>query len=97
MIILIHQVLLEKKAKQDLMLVPPHIVRKFMGWVLYVESFGIREARLVKSFHDEPLKGSRKGQRSIRLNRSYRAIYIELSQNEIAIINVIEVNKHDYS
>ena len=92
----VNKVLLEKHSKQDLILVPSHIVRKFMGWVLYVESFGIREARLVKSFHDEPLKGNRRGQRSIKLNRSYRAIYIELSQNEIEIINVIEVNKHDY-
>ena len=92
----VNQVSLDKQAKQDLNLMPPNIIRKFMGWVIYVESFGIREARLIKSFHDEPLKGNRTGQRSIRLNRSYRAIYVEVSKYEVEIINVIEVHKHEY-
>ncbi len=45
-------------------------------------------------YHDEPLKGQRIGQRSIRLSKSYRAIYIE--HNDDIIIEVIEVNKHEY-
>jgi proteic killer suppression protein len=92
----INRVLLEKKVKQEMDLMPSFIQNKFRGWVQFVELYGIREARLIKSFHDEPLKGKRLGQRSIRLNRSYRAIYVELSDNKIEIIKVIEVHKHDY-
>lgn len=93
---IITTVLLTKEVKQDLDIVPTQILNKFRGWVKSVELIGIRQTRLTKSFHDEPLKGNRKGQRSIRLNRSYRAIYIELLNEEIEIIKVIEVNKHEY-
>ena len=61
-----------------------------------VEEGGIRETRMHKGFHDEPLKGKRSGQRSIRLNRAYRAIYREQASGEIELIEVLEVNKHEY-
>lgn len=91
-----HQVLLGKKVELELKKLPIQIIIKFRGWIEYVELYGIQRARLIKGFHDEPLKGQRKGQRSIRLNKAYRAIYIELQNNEIQIIKVIEVHKHDY-
>ncbi len=50
----------------------------------------------MKDFHKKPLKGERKGQRSIRLNKAYRAIYIENELKEIVIISIVEVNKHEY-
>ena len=56
----------------------------------------MREVRKYKGFHDEPLKSNRKGQRSVRLSKSYRAIYIEVDKNNFEIIEVIEVNKHEY-
>lgn len=46
-------------------------------------------------FHDEPLKGTRQGQRSIRLNRSYRAIYIETMDGTVELVKVVEVTKHE--
>jgi proteic killer suppression protein len=49
-----------------------------------------------RSSHDEPLKGDRQGQRSVRLNRAYRAIYVEREDDEVALVDVIEVNKHGY-
>ena len=61
-----------------------------------VERIGIQKVREVPEYHDEPLRGDRSGQRSIRLNRSYRAIYIERPNKEITIISIMEVNKHDY-
>ena len=61
-----------------------------------VEESGIREVRKFKGFHDEPLKGSRRGQRSVRLNKAYRAIYVEHEEGEIELIEVLEVNKHEY-
>ena len=61
-----------------------------------VEEFGIKEVRKIKGFHDEPLKGERSGQRSIRLNRSYRAIYKESIDKSHLNLIVIEVHNHDY-
>ena len=76
--------------------VPPHVARKLEYWVDAVEKYGIEAVRKVRGYHDEPLQGDRKGQRSIRLNRSYRAIYTETKTHEIRLILILEVNKHDY-
>jgi hypothetical protein len=32
----------------------------------------------------------------VRLNRSYRAIYVEHQSGEVELIEVVEVNKHEY-
>ena len=87
---------LEKQAKRDLAKVPNYIKDKLLLWVDDVERIGVQKVRKVPGYHDEPLKGDRVGQRSIRLNRVYRAIYIERPNKEIIIISVMEVNKHDY-
>jgi toxin HigB-1 len=89
-------IILTKLALRNLKKVPWHIVARFKTWADLVENEGLREIRKIKSFHDEPLKGDRKGQRSIRLSKSYRAFYIEKSDGEIEFIEVLEVNKHDY-
>ncbi len=47
-------------------------------------------------FHDEPLQGNRRGQRSIRLNQAYRAIYLETSDGDLELVEIIEVTKHEY-
>ncbi|MGZ3789825.1 MAG: hypothetical protein ACXVLQ_14950 [Bacteriovorax sp.] len=85
-----------EKIEKALKSLPEHIRDKLFSWARLVERSGIREARKVASYHDEPLKGARIGQRSIRLSRSYRAIYIEEREGFINIIVVQEVNKHDY-
>ncbi len=84
----------DKKAEKDLAKIPHQILKKLKMWVKLVNHQGIIMARKIPGYHDEPLAGDRKGQRSIRLNKAYRAIYIE-EQNSVKII-VIEVNKHDY-
>ena len=85
-----------KFVEKQLDRVPEMIVRKFRLWVALVEESGIREVRKAKGFHDEPLKGDRQGQRSIRLNKAYRAIYVESKTGAIELIEVLEVNKHEY-
>ena len=87
---------LSKKAKDNLVKVPGYIKDKLLVWVDAVERQGIEKVRKIPGFHDEPLKGDRIGQRSIRLSKAYRAIYIEEPNKEITIILVMEVNKHDY-
>lgn len=79
---------------KDLKKLPLHIIEKLKMWAKTVNNHGIAEARKCKGYHDEPLQGNRKGQRSIRLSKSYRAIYIE--DTKIIKITVIEVNKHEY-
>jgi toxin HigB-1 len=86
---------LSPQAKKDLRVVPQHIRDKFEGWVKAVEKEGLRQVQKTPGYHDEPLKGKRKGQRSIRLNRSYRAIYV-IKEKEIELVWVEEVTHHEY-
>lgn len=92
----IFRVTFSERLEKDLRKVPKRIIRKLKLWVDHVENEGLRDARKIKSYHDEPLQGVRFGQRSIRLNRSYRAFYIEKSDDHINLIEVVEVNKHAY-
>ena len=87
---------LSTKAKKQLKKVPLHIQTKFKYWCDFIGFVGLLAARKYKGFHDEPLKGKRRGQRSIRLSKSYRAIYVELDKAKYEIIEIIEVNKHEY-
>jgi len=87
---------LTKNAQKDLAKVPDFIKDKLLLWIDAVERLGINEVRKTPGFHDEPLKGDRKGQRSIRLNKAYRAIYTEDQRKRVHIISIIEVNKHEY-
>jgi proteic killer suppression protein len=84
------------KVKKDLKRLPDHILRKLQKWAEQVEMLGIWEIRKVPGYHDEPLTGDRKGQRSIRLSKSYRAIYMDERDGNIELILIIEVNKHKY-
>lgn len=89
-----NRVLLNKKARKQIKRVPRHIALNLRTWINEVEAVGIHVVRRVKGYHDEPLTGNRKGQRSIRLSKAYRAFYVE-HENHI-IIEVLEVNKHEY-
>lgn len=87
--------LLTDRAKKELIKLPLQIRVKLLGWVDAVERAGLEEVRKIPGYHDEPLKGSRAGQRSIRLNRAYRAIYV-IKNDGVEFVAVEEVNKHDY-
>lgn len=89
-------VVLSKNAKKELLKLPRYIIEALAIWIDDVEERGLMEVRKTPGYHDEPLCGARSGQRSIRLNRSYRAIYIIKSDGEIEFISVEEINKHDY-
>ena len=93
---MIFQVKLSKQADKDLRKVPNHITIALLRWISSVELEGLEEIRKVPGYHDEQLKGTRYGQRSIRLNRSYRAIYRILEDKTVEFVEVQEVNKHDY-
>jgi proteic killer suppression protein len=87
---------ISKRAQKDFKKIPKHIVKNFQRWALLVEDTGLIEVRKIKGFHDEPLTGNRSGQRSVRLSKAYRLFYVEMPDGEINIVNVLEVNKHEY-
>ena len=80
--------------EKQLAKVPNFIRKKVIFWVFLVESNGLAEVMKSPGFHDEPLKGERKGERSVRMSRAYRLIY-HLIQDRIHI-ELLEVHKHDY-
>ncbi len=90
------RIVVSKQAQKQLNLVPDHIYEKYLYWKDLLEKHGLLETRKCKGFHDEPLKGKRVGQRSVRLSLAYRAIYIEGDRDRYEVIEIIEVNKHEY-
>jgi proteic killer suppression protein len=75
---------------------PKHIREVIKTWADTVEHFGLPYARLFKGYHDEPLKGQRKKQRSVRLNKQWRLIYSENESTQEIEIYILEVTPHDY-
>ena len=82
-------------VKKSLHKIPLPIRKKLFTWVASVEERGLNEIRKVPGYHDEPLKGDRQGQRSIRLNKQWRAIYRVINK-KIEFVLIEEVTPHDY-
>lgn len=87
---------LSKQALKDLKKVPLHVAIKLQAWIDDVGHRGLSEVKKIPGYHDEPLKGQRARERSIRLSRSYRAIYTIEKDNIIHFVEIQEVHKHDY-
>jgi len=68
---------------------------KLRFWAVSVEADGLEIIRGLSGYHDEPLKGSGVGQRSMRLSSAHGAIYIMHADQE-EFVDVIEVHKHRY-
>lgn len=92
---MISVVVISRRAMKDLRSLPSYIIDKLETWVDAVENESLEEVRKIPGYHDEPLKGDRKGQRSIRLSKSYRAIYI-IVKDKIEFVRIEEVSKHEY-
>nr|WP_295901166.1 type II toxin-antitoxin system mRNA interferase toxin, RelE/StbE family [uncultured Bdellovibrio sp.] len=73
---------------------PLYIQIKAKYWIAEVEHRGIHVVSKLPGYHDEPLRGDRYGQRSIRLNKGYRLIYRVIEDR--VFIELLEVHKHDY-
>ena len=90
-------VIVSSKAEKDLRKIPKYLGLKLMKWYQTVELKGLDYVQKISGYNDEALKGQRKNQRSIRLNKAYRAIYeIVEETKKIRIIEIQEVNKHKY-
>jgi proteic killer suppression protein len=92
----IRRVLLTRTAGKQLRKVPRHVATKLLEWIDLVEEKGLDEARRIPGYHDESLRGDREGQRSIRLSRSYRAVYVIVGWEGAHGVRVEEGSKHEY-
>jgi len=91
----INRVFITKRAVKQLRETPEWIRDKLAIWTREVELLGLEEVRKIPGYHDELLHGKRKGQRSIRLSRAYRAIY-EIKQDDAVFASIEEIGKHNY-
>lgn len=92
----IRRVVLSRAVEKRLRKVPRHIAVKLLAGVEAVEEEGLEEVRKVPGYHDEPLRGKRSGERSIRLSRKWRAVYVIVGEDQIEFVRVQEVHAHDY-
>ena len=81
--------------KKILAKLPKQVLVKLHLWIQLVGEHGVEAVRKIPGFHDEPLAGQRQGQRSIRLNKSFRAFY-RIRREVIEFVDVFDVNNHEY-
>ena len=92
----IRTVVFVKGLDKELVRLPKHVVDKLLGWVEAVETEGLQNVRRRAGYHDEPLRGRRSGQRSIRLTRSWRAVFVVIGDRHVEFVRIEEVHHHEY-
>jgi proteic killer suppression protein len=83
------------KFKKQIQKVPSHIQEAASVWIESVKEIGLEQTNVAKGYNAEHLKGPRKGQRSVRMNKAYRVIYT-VENGEVQVICLLEINKHKY-
>lgn len=73
---------------------PAPVLKKYELWKEIVFRHGPDKLREFPGFHDEKLKGQRRGQRSSRLSLQYRVLYVV--ENEVVTVYVLEITPHKY-
>ncbi|HXN05507.1 MAG TPA: type II toxin-antitoxin system mRNA interferase toxin, RelE/StbE family [Nitrospiria bacterium] len=62
------------------------MIKKYELWKNIIFRHGPLKLKEFPGFHDEALKGIRKGQRSSRMNLQYRVIYIVEKESVTALV-----------
>jgi mRNA-degrading endonuclease RelE of RelBE toxin-antitoxin system len=83
-----------KDIRKKIKKIPLPVVKKYELWKDLIFRHGPGILKEFPGFHDEKLKGERKGQRSSRLNLQYRVIY-EIDGEDITVY-VLELSPHAY-
>lgn len=83
-----------RRLSRTLSKLPQEVLKRYEKWKDIVRISGPQGLRAIKGFHDEALKGERRGQRSSRLGQQYRVIY-EVSAKEV-LVYVLDLTAHDY-
>jgi len=73
---------------------PINVVKKYELWKNIIFRHGPEKLKEFPGFHDEKLRGLRKGQRSSRLSLQYRVVYT-VERTTITVF-VLEIIPHDY-
>jgi len=73
---------------------PPLVVKKYELWKNIVFRHGPEKLKEFPGFHDEKLKGGRKGERSSRLSLQFRIIY-QVERNVVTVF-VLDISPHKY-
>ena len=73
---------------------PLPVLKKYELWKEIVFRHGPEKLMEFPGFHDERLKGQRRGQRSSRLNLQYRVIYV--IEEDVVTVYVLEITPHKY-
>ncbi|HXX81622.1 MAG TPA: hypothetical protein VEI46_08730 [Thermodesulfovibrionales bacterium] len=73
---------------------PEGVVKKHELWKDIVFRHGPENLKEFPGFHDEKLKGERKGQRASRLSLCYRVIYTV--ERDMVTVFVLELSPHTY-
>lgn len=89
-------VILSRSVEKDLSKIPNYILKKFDVWVEVIMKEGLKALQQQKGYRDHALQGNRKGQRSSSLTWSWRVIYSLNEEENILIVEVLEVNHHEY-
>jgi len=74
--------------------IPVEILKRYEKWKDIVTVSGPEGLRLIKGFHDEALRGDRKGHRSSRLGLQWRILY-RIEKSKLYVL-VVDINAHDY-
>jgi mRNA-degrading endonuclease RelE of RelBE toxin-antitoxin system len=83
-----------RRMSRTLSKLPQEVLKRYEKWKDIVRISGPQGLRAIKGFHDEALRGERRGQRSSRLSQQYRVIY-EVSAKEV-LVYVLDLTAHDY-
>ena len=81
---------IEKLCKK----LPEAVVKKYELWKDIIFRHGPEKLKEFPGFHDEKLKGERKGQRSSRLSSLYRVVYVV--ERDVVTVFVLEITPHKY-
>jgi proteic killer suppression protein len=73
---------------------PSKVVKKYELWKNIVFRHGPDKLKEFPGFHDEKLKGERRGQRSSRLSLQYRVVYAV--EKKTVSVFVLEITPHEY-
>ena len=73
---------------------PLSVVKKYELWKNIVFRHGPDKLKEFPGFHDEKLKGKRRGQRSSRLSLQHRIIYAV--EKDVVTVFVLEITPHEY-
>ena len=74
--------------------IPLQVKKKYELWKDLIFRHGPVILKEFPGFHDEKLKGERRGQRSSRLSLQYRVIYYV--EKDIVTVYVLEITPHKY-